>query len=536
MTTTTVHLAISWAHSQSFGIGWTQEFASTATRWGGAEVVAGGLTSCASDTSDFFVQSGFLLSQKSPLDRVLLFFPDILPTRSFAKTWPNFVSNGSLIAGVDNATGQLLYVAGRAQPVRDYLAVLSDGAASEHSRPGVIYRDNGHFLAKTALMAGSGEVHNRDGFVLRGPQSFWLDPDEDLPSKMGIDAQADFLVLEGSEPFALGLSRPFSEIANSINRLGFFCRQLSLRQQGVGACERLNGSEQRRYSLFDIDVVAVTTDRWKSVYWLLRSVRKNLGESVTITVVVQARRRRRWSRLSEKFNAKFLYVAPDFGLSAGRNLAIAATERRLVFLMDDDFMLDDRCRTLDGLKILSENPWLSVLGGNLLDVNHPSAPVRDEVSQGFAMECHSGPPDVTWMRLESFPRERLFVSESTYFERCDIVDNFALFVRENTFDRGLGWRPELKITSEHQAFFLDALLAEDVFVARTNALRVRNVRVQNLRYRVMRSRREFYDVWFEEQGLKSFEIVGLRSRFRDFEGVHNIISFHPRVSWTREEA
>lgn len=197
------------------------------------------------------------------------------------------------------------------------------------------------------------------------------------------------------------------------------------------------------------------------------------------------------------------------GLSESRNIAVEAGSRPLVWLMDDDFQLDTRCRAETALQLLSDHPGIDVLAGNLLDALHWSAPLEDEMSQGFAMRLARRPPNVLWIRVEDLPRRRQFVDSCTYLEAADIVDNFAIFRRETTFRRGFSWNPALKINAEHQDLFLKFWDSGTVRVMRTNALRVRNVRVQPPRYRVLRKREnEFFPEFFRSHAMDSFRILG----------------------------
>jgi len=271
----------------------------------------------------------------------------------------------------------------------------------------------------------------------------------------------------------------------------------------------------------DIDVVAVTTDRRDCTAELLKSIRIVLGLDPRVTIVVQSPPSLPWRRLARRYGATFLHVEEDYGLSAARNLAVEKTDRPLVFLMDDDFQLDERCRIDNALAILNQRPEISVLGGNLLDVETWSDAREREVSQGFAMRMLGGPPDILWLRLEDAPRQREFVNLCDYVESADIVDNFALFRRSDVFSRGVYWNPALKIGAEHQDLYIRLKQAGGARVARTNALKVRNVRVQSARFRRMRNRTDqFFSVFFKDLDLRSFRIIGERVRVRAQGGGH----------------
>ena len=274
------------------------------------------------------------------------------------------------------------------------------------------------------------------------------------------------------------------------------------------------------YQARDIDVVAVTTDRYSSVRELLKSLRHFLPRELRVTIVAQTPSNRRWRRLASRFNARVLHVDYDSGLAWSRNVAVSSTDRPLVLLMDDDFQIDERCRLEDALAILNSRHEIAVLGGNLLDTHHWKEPKSAEVSQGFAMTMLSDPPDVVWRRLEDAPRDRRYVDPFDYFEYCDIVDNFALFRRSAVFDR-VHWNPLLKIGAEHQDLYIRMKQLDIGRVARTNTLKVRNVRVQSSRFRKMRSRIDkYFSRFFTDLALRSFHILGERRRIVAQDGGH----------------
>jgi glycosyltransferase involved in cell wall biosynthesis len=268
----------------------------------------------------------------------------------------------------------------------------------------------------------------------------------------------------------------------------------------------------------DIDVVAVTTHRYSNVRELVRSIRRQLGDSLRITVVIQSKKTWKWTRLGRRYKANFLHVEEDRGLSWSRNHGVRHTDRRLVFLMDDDFQIDDRCRLVDALAIMNRCPSISVLAGNLLDVGRFKASRDEEISQSYAMHLHEEGSSATWYRVQDGPRERVFLSPTDYIEHVDIVDNFALIRREDTFDRGVFWNPELKISAEHPDIYMRMKRLGGIKIARTNALKVRNVRLQDRKFRLMRQRRDFTRVFLRYWSLKSFVVVGEFSSFLASDG------------------
>ncbi len=269
----------------------------------------------------------------------------------------------------------------------------------------------------------------------------------------------------------------------------------------------------RPFAYSDIDVIAVTTDRARCVAELLKSIRAFLPAEISITIIVQTPQNLRWRRMANKYDARLIHVPHDTGLGKCRNIAVQQTNRKLVFLMDDDFQIDERCRLDAALDIIAANQDISVLGGNLLDTENWTTPRSKEISQGFAMHMIRSDERLLWLRLEDAPRKRKFANAVDYFETCDIVDNFALMRRDRIFDKGVFWNENLKIGAEHQDFYVRLKRQASTVVARTNALKVRNVRVQSRGYKKMRYRIDyFFNFFFRDLRLKSFTIVGERQR------------------------
>jgi len=313
----------------------------------------------------------------------------------------------------------------------------------------------------------------------------------------------DFLWLDyANEPYAMGFL-PLDYCANEPSVLGAVFRYMTANYEPSA-----HVAQGPLWTRSDIDVISVTTLRWRSVRMLLSSIRKNLGPDVGITVVVQGPQTLRWRLLEAHYRAQFIHVAHDTGLSECRNVAIRNTNRPLVLLTDDDFHIDERCRIDDALALLEKRPEIDILGGNLLDVTSFRAGLDGERSQGFALKLVAGLSETVWVRLEDLERHRVFVSPSDYYELCDVVDNFALLKRARVFERGLCWNPQLKINAEHQDFYLRVLAAGDVVVARTNALKVRNVRIQSRGFKKLRYRTSFFSIFFRGWGIKSVRIVG----------------------------
>ena len=337
--------------------------------------------------------------------------------------------------------------------------------------------------------------------------------DEDLgPSSAGWDSV--ILGQIGECEAYEHLHRPLQHLLESPSPIGVLLRKTFPDQISRGSRSRTamkDGSST--FGPEDVHIITVTTERLKSVRKLLMSIRRFWGWKIPVSCVVQRPPSKTWIRLGKKYDCEFVFVERDLGLAASRNLLVEKVSGNLIFLIDDDFEIDERSRLDVGLKILNLYPDVNVLGGNLLDVRSHGAQRSKEESQGFAMRMLKRLPEVTWLRLEDSPRKREFIDALFYVEECDIVDNFAIFRKEFFSFPEIHWNPELKIGAEHQDLYIRVWDSATHGIYRTNALRVRNVRIQDQKFRGLRQRtNQFFPKFFRALNLTGFEIIGERRR------------------------
>jgi hypothetical protein len=310
------------------------------------------------------------------------------------------------------------------------------------------------------------------------------------------------------------LHRPLRHLLETPSPIGILLRRTFPDQISRGSKSRTAIEDSSSpFGPEDVHIITVTTERLKSVRKLLASIRTFWGWKIPVSCVVQRSPSKEWIRLGKKYDCELVFVERDLGLAASRNLLVEKVSENLIFLMDDDFEIDERSRLDVGLKIFDLHPEVNVLGGNLLDVRRHNAPRSQEVSQGFAMRMLKRLPEVVWLRLEDGPRKREFIDELYYVEECDIVDNFAIFRREFFSSPEIHWNPELKIGAEHQDLYIRCWDSAARGIYRTNALRVRNVRIQDQKFRGLRQRtNQFFPKFFRALNLAGFEIIGERRR------------------------
>jgi hypothetical protein len=316
------------------------------------------------------------------------------------------------------------------------------------------------------------------------------------------------------------LHKPLGHLLNSPSQLGIVLRRTFPSQIPIHPTQTPSqNSGPPTFGPENVHIIFVTTERLGSVRLLLKSIRKFWGWGIQVSCVVQRPPNNAWIRLGKRFDFEILFVQRDLGLAASRNLLVEKNSADLIFLMDDDFQIDERANLDVCLDIMAKRPEIQVLGGNLLDVTRGSAPRKEEISQGFAMRMKKRFPEVVWLRLENSVRKRIFTDEIYYIEECDIVDNFAIFRKDYFGSAEVFWNPRLKIGAEHQDLYIRASDKGIGGIYRTNALRVRNVRVQDRKFRHLRQRtNHFFRIFFQDLDLKGFEILGERRRVVTSDG------------------
>ena len=362
-----------------------------------------------------------------------------------------------------------------------------------------------------------------------------VDPMDEFDDYVRLEASSDLLNLGSSLRPLLLEKLSLVSIAKRCSPIGRAVRELLWDEPRVdffaASQHRPDVSEKHRHTLKDLDIISVTTDRFRCVLHLAQSIRKCLGWEPTITVAVQARIGLVWRLMARRYRVTLIDVPWDYGLSACRNKAVTATERPIILLTDDDFQLDERSDVLQALKLIGNN-GPSIVGGNLTDVDLWNTPRADEESQGFAMKGELSSTSLKWIRLEDLKRHRIWLDPGHYIEECDIVDNFALIDRNRIFGQNVSWSNELKIGAEHQDLYLK-LLRDSILIVRTNLLKVRNVKYRNSRFRKMRNRTDFFwSIFFDLHSLDTMEIVGERIRGK----LHDGVTFHSQANsrWRME--
>ena len=135
---------------------------------------------------------------------------------------------------------------------------------------------------------------------------------------------------------------------------------------------------------------------------------------------------------------RYVKLPYDAGLSACRNAIVDRLETPLLLLMEDDFVVDERCNLDAMLDVVTAHPDIGVCGA-MHEMSYRS-------SVKAATPCGFFGTDVVFLRSPAHHAPR-----GTKFHMAEFVSNFALFRRE--FLATHRWKNDLKV-GEHIEFYL----------------------------------------------------------------------------------
>ncbi|MBU0944991.1 MAG: capsular polysaccharide synthesis protein [Proteobacteria bacterium] len=267
----------------------------------------------------------------------------------------------------------------------------------------------------------------------------------------------------------------------------------------------------------DVELVFTTIARPKSCIKFIKSVRQQLGNDVAIHFVAQGDAEPEYEQAEVEYGCKVTRVGNDYGLGASRNLLVAAAERPLVFLCDDDFIFDDRLHFKQAIELMSLRQDIGVLGGLFENYTYDDS---DKLISPAVVTCFN---HLTWREGEVqkyLPAEyidipRQFITPCFYIQQMDTVNNFTLFRREIFADYGLRWEPQCKITGEHEKFYADyhTIIGEKLKVCYTNLLVTQHHRRSNQRFAQLRDRDIGLVAAMQSMHIRQMHFYGKRNEF-----------------------
>ena len=253
-------------------------------------------------------------------------------------------------------------------------------------------------------------------------------------------------------------------------------------------------------------------------------VRYNIANQGAVTytlsdtdIAVQGDDISRYRDLENSPGVHLHFVPEDYGLSASRNHLLDNTEEPVLFLCDDDFLATPRTRLDVALDIWNENPEIKILGGMFENFNYDEdgeLSNRRYTSFDHKIVDHKLLPDTKiFIPQQYLAKEFHYVDETHYFYYTDTVHNCALMDRAYLDETGLRWDESLKISGEHEDFYLSLQRGKAVSqkaVAFTNALFVEHHRHMDPTFKSMRERKQFHIKSMEKSSCKTWVFLGKR--------------------------
>ncbi|MEO4041456.1 capsular polysaccharide synthesis protein [Hoeflea sp. CAU 1731] len=282
-------------------------------------------------------------------------------------------------------------------------------------------------------------------------------------------------------------------------------------------CPSTRTSSRKPVGYRDIALIFSTLRRPESSQLFVASVRRYLPPEITIHIAVQGDDLTDYQALQNSPGMHLYPVPEDYGLSASRNLLLDNTDEPVIFLCDDDFLVTPRTRLDVALAIWNDHPEIKILGGMFENFNYSEdgeLTNRRYTSFDHKIVDHKLLPDTKiFIPQQYLAKEHHYVDETHYFYYTDTVNNFALMDRAFLDETGLRWDDDLKISGEHEDFYL-ALhrgnAASQNAVAFTNALFVEHHRHTNPAYKSKRERKQFHIRSMEKSSSKTWVFLGKR--------------------------
>ncbi|MEM9359830.1 MAG: glycosyltransferase [Pseudomonadota bacterium] len=306
---------------------------------------------------------------------------------------------------------------------------------------------------------------------------------------------------------------PRRELLNDNSLIGQLFR-VAMNDDDVSPKDTSTTQTNVGFSAADVDMIFTTINRIEAATTFIKSVRDQIGPDIRITIAVQDQDRDAWENRAKRYDLKLIFMEPDAGISRSRNACLCATNRPILFLVDDDFIFDENLHFKKALKILDTHPKIEILGGMFLNQNRKEdGSLTEPVATAFTLRLHDSEEIATFIPVEYTARQRHFVNERHFFEYADTVNNFALMRRRLFDDHGLRWNSEIKILGEHEEFYikLKRLCIDEEAVAYTNLLVTRHVRESNSQFAKVRERTGGLLTAMKSTGHQCYQFIGRRT-------------------------
>jgi GT2 family glycosyltransferase len=258
-----------------------------------------------------------------------------------------------------------------------------------------------------------------------------------------------------------------------------------------------------------ISILVKTFEREECLVAFLESVRK-LGLSLPIHIADDSREPF-GDRIRERFcdlNLDYQELPFDVGLSAGRNHLLDRIQTEYFFLLDDDYMLDERTNLDAAIRMLEEKN-LDILGGATYDYKSIRYP-WDRTIRNIQAALTGG---TLFNYMGNIERDgdnltiRYITRRVPEYLEADIVPNF--FVARTSVVRDRNRWDELLKFDEHTEFFMRA---------KDNGLRVASTRIFGARHCPVRPK---HYMQFTDRGDEPLRYIFEKHGVRHWRGVRD---------------
>lgn len=252
--------------------------------------------------------------------------------------------------------------------------------------------------------------------------------------------------------------------------------------------------EAGRSSMNDVTLIIKTFERQKVLRRLLKSIRHFYSE-VKIIVADDSRKtsKDKNRKICTKYNAQYIELPYDSGLSRGRNEMVQMVKTEFFLLLDDDYVFIDKTDILK-LKNTLLNYHLDIVGGGWIE--------------GENIIHFEGIYELEDGSLHLVPQFHDKINDCYI---CDFVHNF--FLARTASVKQILWDEKLKLM-EHTDFFLRA--RGKLKVGYVPIVTIFHARETNWLYSRMRNRSPlFYNLLLKKHNLKSITDINGRDCFAE---------------------
>ena len=242
----------------------------------------------------------------------------------------------------------------------------------------------------------------------------------------------------------------------------------------------------------DLTALIVSFYRYEYLEKCVSSLRENYPD-INILIGNNGPEDKRKEELAEKYNAKYIQLPFDCGITGGRNKLVKEIDTKYTLVGDDDFFYTPETNLEGMYEVIKEYPEYDLIGGRILE----NGKLRDY--QGVF--DFSIPKQIICNKLK-------YDSDSPIPQPCDVVFNF--FIAKTDTLKAVQWDEQIKVAYEHSAYFIDYVKAGNkvAFYAKAVVIHKPPIIIQDRgeydQYKYFRMRKTDKQRFFERFGIDYF--------------------------------